>query len=192
MGAQTGIVGDVTRLREPADEVASSQNRPQHGGGIVGISAQIAVAQVGCGEKCRSAGQIKNDIAVRFCVAARWPERQYAARGRHWLRKIVDRDLERAEMALGISHPSFCYRKNARSRRCDGRRWLNQHGDVEMVLEQIARFNGGLVAPTDENDAVAFQCEGWRSRRWLGCGRKQRCHFRPGSSRLTGPSGGLS
>ena len=43
------------------------------------------------------------------------------------------------------------------ARRRDGGRRLEQHGDVEVVLEQIAGFDGALVAAVDENDALAFQ-----------------------------------
>ncbi len=65
------------------------------------------------------------------------------------LREIVDGDLERAEMAAGVSDLSFRHRKIGRSRRRDGRRRFDQHGDVEMVLEQVAGFDGNLVAAAD-------------------------------------------
>ena len=79
MRAQRSVVGDVTRLLEGADEVARPEDRLQHRGGIAGIGAQIAVAQIGGGEQRRAAGQVENDVAARFCAIARRPEQQRAA-----------------------------------------------------------------------------------------------------------------
>jgi hypothetical protein len=191
MCAKRGVVADVTRLLEGAGKVARFQHRPQHRGGVAGIGTQIAVAQIGCGEERHPAGQIKNDIAARSRIVARWPERQYAARGRRGSREIVDHQLERAEMAFGVSDLSLRHRKIGYSRRHDRGGRFNQDRDVEMIPEQVAGFDSGFIATTDQNDAAAFELNQWHSRRGFGRRRKQRGHFRPGSGGLAGPSGRL-
>src|SRR5229473_7130097 len=153
MGTQRGDVGYVTWFLERAAEIACAENCPQHGGGIAGIGTQIAVAQIGRGEKRRASRQVKNDITARPCIVARWLEQQCASRGGRGLREIIDRDLECAEMTAGVSDLSFRYRKIGVSRRRDRRRRFNQDGDIEMVLEQVASFDSRLIAAADEDDA---------------------------------------
>ena len=79
MGTEAGVEGDVAWFLEAADEVARPKNRLQHGGGIAGICPQVAVAQIGGGEKCSSASEIQNDITARAGTIARCPEQQCAA-----------------------------------------------------------------------------------------------------------------
>src|ERR1700731_3344791 len=117
MGTQRGVEGDVTRFLESADEVARFKDRLQYCSAAAGIGAQVAVAQIGRGEKRRSASQIENDIAVRPRIVARRPEKQCGARGWRSLREIVDCELERAEMTPGISDLPFRHWKISRPRR---------------------------------------------------------------------------
>ena len=77
--------------------------------------------------------------------------------GTAFLREIIDGDLECAEMTAGTSDLSFRHRKIRHSRRRDGRRRCDQHGDVEMLLEKVAGFDGNFVAAADQNDAAALQ-----------------------------------
>src|SRR3981081_1545493 len=121
MGTQRGVERDVTRFLENADEVARFKDRLQYCSAAAGIGAQIAVAQIGRGEKRRSASQIENDIAVGPRVVARRPEHQRGARGWRSLREIVDCELERAEMAPGISYLPFRHWKIGHSRWNDRR-----------------------------------------------------------------------
>jgi hypothetical protein len=58
MSTQRGVEGDVAWFLEGADEVARAKNRLQYCGGIAGICPQVAVAQIGCGEKCSAASEI--------------------------------------------------------------------------------------------------------------------------------------
>src|SRR5260370_32195869 len=116
MGTQRGVVGDVTGFLERTDEIACAENCPQHGGGIAGIGTQIAVAQIGRGEKRRASRQVKNDIAARPCIVARRLEQQCASRGGRGLREIIYPDLLLAEMTPDISYLSFRYRKICVSR----------------------------------------------------------------------------
>src|ERR1700732_517253 len=157
MGTQRGVVGDVTWFLEGADEIACAENSPQHGGGMAGICTQIAVAQIGRGEKRRASRQVKDDIAARPSIVAGWPEKQCASRGGRGLREIIDRDLECAEVTAGVSDLSFGYRKIGVSRRRERRRRFNQDGDIKMLLEQVASFDSHLIAAADENDAAALQ-----------------------------------
>jgi hypothetical protein len=60
MSTQRGVEGDVAWFLEGADEVARAKNRLQYCGGIAGICPQVAVAQIGCGEKCSAASEIQN------------------------------------------------------------------------------------------------------------------------------------
>ena len=192
MRAQRGVVGDVARLLESADEIARPENGLQHRRGIAGIGAQIAVAQIGGGEECRAAGQVKDDVAARPRVIARWPEYQRAAGRGGRLREIVDRHLERADVTAGVPDLSLRHRKVGPSRWSDRRRGLDQYRDVQMVLEQLACLDRGLVAAADEDDAAALQVDQRHRRRGLGRGRQQRRHFRPRLRRFTGPSRGLA
>jgi hypothetical protein len=108
------------------------------------------------------------------------------------LREIVDGDLECAEMAAGLSDFSLRYREIRPSRRHDRRRRFNQHGDVQMILEQVAGLDGHFVAPADENNTAALQVDdGHRWRGFGGC-REQCRHFWPGLSGFTRPPGGLA
>ena len=81
------------------------------------------------------------------------------------MREIVDRDFERADMTAGVSDLALRHGKIRPSRRRDGRGRLDQHGDVQMVLEQMAGFDGGLVAAADEDDAAALQADQRHRRR---------------------------
>ena len=106
--------------------------------------------------------------------------------------KVVDRDLERTEMARcapngALRHGKFGARGGAMV--AGG---FDQHGDVEMVLEQIAGFDCALVAAVDQDDAIALQLD--RRRRWrrFGGRREQRCHLRSGSGGVARPAGRLA
>src|ERR1700730_3911195 len=191
MGTERGIEGDVARFLESADKVTRFENGLWHCGGGDRIGAEIAVAQIGSGEECCPARQIENDIADRACIIALWPERQYAARGRRSLREIVDCDLERAEMAFGVSDFSPRYRKLGYSRRYDRGGRFNQNGDVEMILEQVCGLGRPLLAAENQNDACAFELDERYSRYRFRRRREQCGHFRACSVGFTGPPGRL-
>ncbi len=78
MGAEILGEGDVARLVESADEIARLEHRREHGGRIAGIGAQIAVAQIGCGEQRRAAGKVEHDVAARHRAVA-WRPRSSSA-----------------------------------------------------------------------------------------------------------------
>src|SRR5258708_12028639 len=146
MGAWRGVEADVTRLFEGTGKVGGLQDWPEEGGGVAGIGTQIAVAQIGCGEECRSTRQIKNDIAARSRIIARWPEQQCVARGRRSLREIVDHHLERAEIASGVSDFSLRNRKIDYSGRYDRSGRLDQYAHVELILDQVPPFDPRFLA----------------------------------------------
>ena len=149
VSAQPGLEIDVARLFEGPDEVARLENHLQHCCAIAGIGAQITVAQIGGSKQWGTTGQIKNDVARRAGVVARGPEGQCAARGRRGLCEIVDHDFKCAEMPLGAGHLAFRHRKNGAACRSKGSRWLDQYGDVEMILQQVAGLDRGRVATVD-------------------------------------------
>ena len=191
MRAKPGVEGDVTWLLESPDEVARFQHGLENSCGATGISAQIAVAQVG-GKQRGPAGQVEDDVAGRTGVVARWAKRQHPPRGRRCFGELVDHQVERPQMSLDTGDPTLCNRTVGATWRRDHGWWRNQHGDVEMLLQQIASLNGGLVAAVDQDDPAAFQLDHWRRCRDFGRGGQQRCHLRPSAVGVTGPSGGLA
>ena len=101
VGAEIVGEGDVARLVEAADEISCLEHRLDHGRRIAGIGAQVAIAQIGCGEKRRATGDVEHKIAARHCAVAGRSEIQRAARRRRWLGVAIDGELERAEIPLG-------------------------------------------------------------------------------------------
>src|SRR4029077_7998534 len=61
----------IFRLVEAADKIARLEHRTQHCGRISRVRAEIAVAQVMGGEKWRTAGKIKDEVAARSQAVAR-------------------------------------------------------------------------------------------------------------------------
>src|SRR5260370_28934434 len=146
--------GDIARLVERADESACCETRLRHCGRAAGIRTQIAVTKIARREKCSTAGQIKNNIAVRARIVTGRPELQGAARGRHRLSKIIDCDFERAEMTFCSPDPALRLRKIVDARRYDGCGRFDQDCDVEMILEQFAGLESRLVAAADQDNAA--------------------------------------
>ncbi len=192
MGAQILCEGDVARLIETADEVARLEHRLEHGRWIAGVGAQIAVAQVGCGEKRRLAGQVEHEIAARHRAVAGRGEVQRPARGRRRLGVAVDGELERAEIALGRADRALHHREIGHPRwRHLGRR-LDQHRDVEVILEQVAGLDRPFVAAVDQDHALAAQPDERNFRRRLGGGREQRGHLGTRRIGILRPAGSLA
>ena len=192
VGAQPCLEVDVARFLEGADEISRLEDSLKHRSRTAGIGTQITFAQIGSCKQRGATREIEDDVAARAGSTARGSEGQCPARGWQGLRKVIDLDLKRAEMPLGSCNLALRYRKDGGAWRCDGCRRLDQDGDVEMVLEQVAGLDRRLVATADENDPVALQFD--RGRRWrrLGRGCQQRSHLWPGSTGLTGPSSGLA
>ncbi len=191
MRAQILGEGDVARLVETADEIARLQHRAQHGLRVVGIGLQVAVAQVRGREQRRAAGQIEHDVAARDGAVARRPEHQRPARGRRRRGIVVDHELERAEMSLRCADGSLHDGKRGDARRHELLRPRNQHGDVEMILQQLRRLDGALVRAVDEGHAFAVQAHIGRFGHRLRGGGEQRRHFRPRLCGLGRPARGL-
>src|SRR5260370_35389739 len=103
------------------------------------IGAQIAVAQIGRGEKRRTAGEIENDAASGPHAIARGSERQHAARASSRLRKIVDRYVEGTEMSCRRSDLAFYDRKIGDPRRRTGCRPPDHSSGIEMLCDADAR-----------------------------------------------------
>ena len=105
---------------------------------------------------------------------------------------VVDRDLERAEMALGGADRALHHRKFGDARRRHAGRRRDQHGHVEMILEQLAGLDRALVAAIDQDHALARQADERNLGQRLGGGREQRRHLRPGLGGVGRPAGGLA
>ena len=107
MGAELCGEIDVFRLVEVADEVACLEHRTQHRGRVPRIGAEIAVAQVMRGKK-RFPPERSSTMSQREVSAvARSLEDERIARGGAGGRIVVDRQLEGAEMALGVADRSL-------------------------------------------------------------------------------------
>src|SRR5215469_3231718 len=119
MGAKPSVEGDVTRLIEAADEIASAQHGSEHGGGIARMCSQIAVPQFGRRKERRSAREVEHNIAVRCRAVPRRRKDERTARGRPRYRIIVDNELECAKMALCGADRPFDDRKLGGTRRDD-------------------------------------------------------------------------
>ena len=168
---------NVARLVEGAGEIARLEHRAQHRSRIARIGAQITVAQIGGRKQRRAAGKINQYVAARHRAIARLAEFKRAARGRAWRGIIVDRHFERAEMALGRANGALHHRELGHPRRRDVGFRLDQHGDVEMVFEQIGGFDHLLVFAIEERDAFAVRPNERKVRYRLRASRDQRCHF---------------
>jgi hypothetical protein len=104
------------------------------------------------------------------------------------LGKIVDRDLEGAEMTLRASNLAAHNRKLRIARRRDHARRLEQHGHIERALEQVGRFHGVLITAVDENDAFALEVNRRHIRQCLGRRGQQRRHFGTGAPAFARPA----
>ena len=96
------------------------------------------------------------------------------------LRVVVDHDLEGAEMALGGFDGALHHREFGDARRPQILWARDQHGDIEMIGEQLAGFDRGFVAAVDQDDALAVEADEGDFGRRLGGGRVQRRQLRPG------------
>ena len=192
MRAQVFGEGDVARLVEGADQVAGLEHRAQHRGGIGGIGAQIAVAQIVRREQRHAARQIQNDVARRHGAVARRSEGEGTSRRRRRRGVVVDHHLERAEMALGRPDRALDHRKLGDARRRDAVRVGDQHRDVEMLLEQVCGFDRFFVAAVDQRDAFARQADARQLRQRLGRNCNKRSHLRTGVGGVLRPACGFA
>ena len=189
MGAKRGRNLDISRLVEAADEIARGQHGAQHRCGIFRVGAQIAVAQVVGGKQWRTAGQIEHDIAARGHAASRRIEHETIARGGAGARIVVDCKLECAEMSLRRSDRALHDREHRRRRRHQVVELPQHHRDVEVIGKQAAGLDRGLVAPVDQDHALARQGDEriiWGRDRG-GC--KQGGHFRASPRAFARPAG---
>jgi hypothetical protein len=68
----------------------------------------------------------------------------------------------------------------------------SQHGNVEMILQRVARFDRLLVAAVDEENAFAVEAhEGHGGSFLRGC-RNERRHLGSGGCRVFRPAGGFA
>jgi len=107
-------------------------------------------------------------------------------------RVVVDGQFKRAEMAFRRADRALDHRELGRARRRDVLRAAEQHGDVEMIGEQLRGFDRALVAPVNQCDAFARQAHEVHVRHRLGRGGDQRGHLRAGLRTLIRPAGGLA
>ena len=183
---------DVARLVECAGEIARLEHRAQHRGRIARIGAQITLAQVGGGKQRRAAREVEHDVAARRRAVARRAKCQFAAR--RWIGRgiVVHRQFEGAEIALGLPDIALHHREFGRPQRRHVAGRLDQHGDVEMLFQQIGGFDRLFVLAVNQRHAVAGQRNERDLRRRLEARRDQRRHFRAGRFGVRRPAGGLA
>ena len=116
-----------------------------------------------------------------------------AARGRRRRGIVIDRDFECAEIAFGGADDAPHHRKFGHPPRCEFGTGLDQHGHVEVLLEQLGGF-----------DRLARLCRREASRRRSTATRTKhpararqlaaikRRHFWSGLGCVFGPSGGFA
>ncbi len=95
-------------------------------------------------------------------------------------------------MALGRFDRALHHRKIGDARRRQTLRARDQHGDVEMIRQQLAGFDGAFVAAIDQRDAFAVEADIGNFGQRLGRNREQRRHLRPGRGGVRRPAGGFA
>ena len=68
----------------------------------------------------------------------------------------------------------------------------DQDGDVEMIRQQLAGFDGAFVAAINQRDAFAIEADIGNFGQRLGRSGEQRRHLRPGCGGVLRPAGGLA
>ena len=192
MGAEIRAVRHVTRLVETADEIARLEHGLEHGCGIAGIGAQIAVTQVRCGEQWCTAGDVEHEVAAGHRPIACGRKAECAARRGSRLGVAVDRQFERTEIALGRTDGASHNGEIGHPRRWHVGGRPDQHRHVEMVLEQVARLDRLLVAAIDQDHAIAGQVDEGKLGRGLGSRRQQGGHLGTRGRPVLRPAGGLA
>src|SRR4029079_16390570 len=99
---------------------------------------------------------------MRDRAVVRHAERQRTARRRQRRGIIVDGEVESAEMSLGCADRALDDGKfrDALRRKIAG--LADEYGNVEMICEQPAGFDGALIAAVNQGDAVARQADQWK------------------------------
>ncbi len=95
-------------------------------------------------------------------------------------------------MSCGRADLAFHDRKLGDTRRRDGRRRLDHHSDVEMLLEQSAGLNGFLAAAVDQDNAAALDIDQRNVRHRLGGCREKRRHLGSSLGAVARPPRGLA
>src|ERR1700742_4748557 len=158
---------DIFRLVEVADKVARLKYCTQHRGRISRIDAEITVAQVVRREERRSSGQIKDDVAARSQAVTGSLEDKRVARGGAGRGVVIDSELERAQMSLGVADCSLDdWERTYRLRRYL-HRLCNHDRHVEMIGEQPSSFDGNFVAAVDQDNGLACQRDKSKTSRWI-------------------------
>ncbi len=192
MRAQVLGVGDVARLVETAGQVARLQYHTQHRRRVAGIGAQIAVAQVGGWEQRRAAGEVDQQVVARLRLVARGAEAERIARRRLGCGVAVDHHIKGAEIAGGRADCALREREIGDALRWHRGAGLDQHRDVEVILQQFGRFERLLVLAVDQSHAFAVEGNERDLRRGLRRGGEQCRHFGRGCLGVLRPAGGLT
>jgi len=95
-------------------------------------------------------------------------------------------------MTFGRTYRAFDNREVGHPRRRDVGGRLDQHGDVEMILEQTARLDRLLVAAVDQGHAFAFEADERNHGCGLARGSKQRRDLRACGACVLRPARGLA
>ena len=133
--ADAGVVADIERFLELADEVGDPKHGAGDGGGMARVDVQIAVAALRVGEEGSAAGHVEDDVATGARAVARHHELQRAlGRRQHW-RVAVDLDLEGAEVADGFADAPLVDRHRDDAGGQGVLRIAQQHRDAQAVRQ---------------------------------------------------------
>src|SRR5262245_40419362 len=105
-----------------------------------------------------------------------------------WCRLIVDSDFERTNVTFGGSNVAFHDWKLGDPRRCDRGLGLDQHCEVELIFEQIRRFDDALILAVKQHDTFARERHERNFRHWLSARGDQCSHFWSSPGRIFGPA----
>ena len=113
--ADAGVVADIERLLELADQVRHPEHGARHGGGVARVDVQIAVAALRIGKQRRAAGHVEDDVAG----GARAVARHHELRARPWRRAASARSRRpRSRSGRDAPWPCGCGPCRSAPRRC--------------------------------------------------------------------------
>ncbi len=158
VGADAGVVADIERLLEFADEIRGFKQARAMAAGFGRIGAEVAVA-AGCASANRA---VPPDMSRMMSQVERAPLRAARTRGRarggQHRRIAVDLDLEGAETAGRLADAALGDGAGAGRRRERVAGIGEQHGDAQAVGQLGCGVECDLAVAVDEADAARFEC----------------------------------
>jgi hypothetical protein len=140
MGAEPGVVLDIARLVEGADEMGGVHHRPRHRRRMGGIGTEVARAQLVAREERPGAAQVEDDVGLRGRAIGRRAEVETRARRRRGMGEGVDVSVKAPRWPGSRADAALQDREVRAARRHHVRAGLEEHRDVEMLGEAPRRL----------------------------------------------------